>query len=1187
MKDARPYLKLSIDQIEALFRERPTDLSLGRKILAELEHRSTERAGSLAKTIKRAIEEAGRVSSSTSPHTSRPPEPEELPKPRLVPVPTATPRPGFVPAPSGAPGPAPKVAPVAWPHGRERSAPISLLASWTAIEALSPQTYRSPPNLVSDDRSRVAYLDRGLPWTLNERSRPKCQLYYQLVLGSVLVDQATHALVQTLGADEERNERSREKAPIAAILVDRHGVVLAENSVAVSSFAWALPKALDGDLASLGGWTSAEEGLVEGLTRRLALTDEEGTRLPLSGATVDEAFRWLVGALGLRAELVEAPTFALRIFHPFKAKNPPEPDLLNSFFLDDLSRATALITNERAGGGLARYLGAAPVTHSADLLADKSIIETLIAPALMPLARWPAPGGHPLVTLQQAAVNAARAELGKGVEGIVAVNGPPGTGKTTLLRDIVAGCVLDRAVAMAAFDDPSSAFSASGQKISAGPGIFQHLYKLDASLRGHEVLVASSNNKAVENISKELPALKAIEGDLRYFKSLSDRLSSKDGKDGTPIPGEPTWGLIAAVLGNATNRGTFQRAIWWDDDRSLRLYLKAARGDAVVREIKDEYGKVVRREIPTVITDEAPPSPEQAKAQWKKARVAFKTLQADVEAELQALELIRAKVRQLAEARRLLGRADEALATKKQEAMDTALVLKAAEQALVTAEIEVDLAERLARVGFASRPGWLSRLFRTKRFLQWQANFAPLDEARRQAERAFAQAADRRRELREGAAKAEAALRDHEKQYAKYADEVARLDMALIVPRQQLGERLVDGIFFEQDHARWNQAAPWVPDHIHAKREALFAAAMNLHRAFVDAAAQRITQNIGVLMGAMQAGAFKDEAKRSLLGDLWSTLFLVVPVISTTFASVGRMLGDLPPSSIGWLLIDEAGQATPQAAVGALMRSKRAIVVGDPLQIPPVVALPKRLMVEIANYFNVDMDSWFAPDASVQTVADAASRYQAEFRADIGMRQVGIPLLVHRRCQEPMFGISNKIAYDGQMVHAAGKAELDPIGEVLGPSRWLNLDGDATSKWCAAEGELVVTLLQKLAKAGVTNPSIYIITPFRVVAQGLRDRLKDEIEMFGKLGVGDIDEWCRDRVGTIHTFQGKEADAVVAVLGAPNAAQHGARRWAAATPNILNVMVSRAKARLYVVGSRASWGTVGHARDLADRLPVL
>jgi hypothetical protein len=61
------------------------------------------------------------------------------------------------------------------------------------------------------------------------------------------------------------------------------------------------------------------------------------------------------------------------------------------------------------------------------------------------------------------------------------------------------------------------------------------------------------------------------------------------------------------------------------------------------------------------------------------------------------------------------------------------------------------------------------------------------------------------------------------------------------------------------------------------------------------------------------------------------------------------MFGDLPPESIGWLLVDEAGQAVPQAAVGAIMRAKRSIVVGDPLQIPPVVSLPEKLNAEICS----------------------------------------------------------------------------------------------------------------------------------------------------------------------------------------------------------------------------------------------
>ena len=49
------------------------------------------------------------------------------------------------------------------------------------------------------------------------------------------------------------------------------------------------------------------------------------------------------------------------------------------------------------------------------------------------------------------------------------------------------------------------------------------------------MLVASSNNKAVENVSAELPGLDAIAADaanLRYFKTVSDALLGRE-----------TWGL--------------------------------------------------------------------------------------------------------------------------------------------------------------------------------------------------------------------------------------------------------------------------------------------------------------------------------------------------------------------------------------------------------------------------------------------------------------------------------------------------------------------------------------------------------------------------------------------------------------------------------------------------------------------
>jgi hypothetical protein len=298
------------------------------------------------------------------------------------------------------------------------------------------------------------------------------------------------------------------------------------------------------------------------------------------------------------------------------------------------------------------------------------------------------------------------------------------------------------------------------------------------------------------------------------------------------------------------------------------------------------------------------------------------------------------------------------------------------------------------------------------------------------------------------------------------------------------------------------------------------------------------------------------------------------------------MLRGLPPESLGWLFVDEAGQAVPQAAVGALFRTRRAVVVGDPVQIEPVVTLPDRLTQTICRHFGVDPDRFNAPEASVQTLADAASPFVAEIESRNGSRTIGAPLLVHRRCSAPMFGISNAIAYEHLMVSAKAPGP-SPIGDLLGPSQWIDVRGTAEEKWCPEEGRQVLKLLRTLAFPYLPGqvskpPDLYIVTPFLIVAERLRKLVEESaLVTWSK----QPRRWTYERIGTVHTVQGREAEAVILVLGAPALAQAGARAWAGGRPNLLNVAVTRAKERLYVVGNRELWRTAGLFSELAARLP--
>jgi hypothetical protein len=101
-----------------------------------------------------------------------------------------------------------------------------------------------------------------------------------------------------------------------------------------------------------------------------------------------------------------------------------------------------------------------------------------------------------------------------------------------------------------------------------------------------------------------------------------------------------------------------------------------------------------------------------------------------------------------------------------------------------------------------------------------------------------------------------------------------------------------------------------------------------------------------------------------------------------------------------------------------------------------------------------------------------------------------------------------------------------------------------------------------------------VISPYRVVAEHSQEIFQ---EVFPGTSGDDLDHW----IGTVHRMQGREADAVILVLGG-DPGRPGSRRFARETPNLLNVAVTRARRRLYVIGNHQTWGSERYFSELKD-----
>ena len=859
----------------------------------------------------------------------------------------------------------------------------------------------------------------------------------------------------------------------------------------------------------------------------------------------------------------------------------------------------------------------------------------------MPLGRWPSKYSPAL--MQQVAINLTSGRMmgvvGKRTQGqlsdaysandIVSVNGPPGTGKTTLLKDVIAANIVEKAYILSDAESPDDAFEAIEVKsyLRYAPKMYRLKEEYDA-VNDLGILVCSSNNSAVENISKELPDGKKFfeglpEGEQDVFRGMDaseDDFSKKwsgvsgqrpdlyfsypaalqfsDASSACADDDAPDL-LVAARLGKTSNIKAFwngpldkiQRAIPGREKLDDSKY-KASRArfrkqyDLVERKMRDR-SNVVR------LMD----CRNSACKQIKEATGNLEMLNRN------GLDVIRlAAINANFPESDIPGSADDVatLEMRISKHLDARQSLDDVKRAMDEANFFERKRRKADLVACEEQYRNDSLLFRV-----CDEELAKLRDAcedyLRESKNARVEIETCRQELR------------------KAEEELARNGYA---PDSKLGFQVGDELtstirsddLAQRKEAQGFNPAPKPADiggseedaDLSKQRDLLFLYALQMTREFVLSSASLKCNmwNLMCIWGkkGKAIDGDKDELIRYAPGDrervmpaLLQSLFVVTPVVSTTFSSIARMLGDVPISSskgdkapFGLLVIDEAGQAVPMAAVGALARCRKALIVGDPSQVEPVVTGElDDIRKEMRKGLSGGRSRFFSKNASVQQFADERNPYGSyqEHADDAEWSWIGCPLIVHRRCISPMFDVSNEISYGGRMINETFDLKRDDPKRDLfywRSSQWFNVAGSEKGNrnhYVEKQGDfaakIVVEAFARRIENGITEvPSLYVISPFKSVKVEFADYLKlNKAKLFEAAGCKEPDDDCwkkflNDNIGTVHTFQGKEADEVVFLLGCDSTSR-GTVEWVA--PNVVNVAASRAKFRLYVVGDYEVW----------------
>jgi len=261
---------------------------------------------------------------------------------------------------------------------------------------------------------------------------------------------------------------------------------------------------------------------------------------------------------------------------------------------------------------------------------------------------------------------------------------------------------------------------------------------------------------------------------------------------------------------------------------------------------------------------------------------------------------------------------------------------------------------------------------------------------------------------------------------------------------------------------------------------------------------------------------------QKLRGEIQNDLLSKASIIASTNSTSGSEL--LEDMHFDWSIIDEAAQASIPSSMIPITKANRFVLVGDHYQLPPVV------INQEAKELGLD-----------QSLMDYLAGLYPYF-----LSQLQVQYRMHQAINDLVSGMF----YNNQLIpDETVKARRVLDGDIVTLERVIGkekMQKDSKSYYNDEELMHVNNLIHKLLKQGIEPDQIAVISPYKAQAKKLQ-AMHETIE-----------------IDTVDAFQGREKDVVIISLVRSN--KHKSIGFLKDFRR-LNVSISRAKSRLFIVGN--------------------